>query len=739
MKLEKLRPLRTLTLRVGLIVLVVIAALAVFTTQHFSQRLTDSYREAGSAQLGAIASLWDDSFRVRQLRHPEGIQRRINELREKNETLRKLSVSWHDPRGGTWLVQSGHEHDPDGTKQDVTGAVSRAESLANPAPIDEDNFRYHEVNAADGAHYGELNYPLRRFRDGRRQVVGALELHYDLKQLDESLAADKRTLTIASALAAVTAALLISLLLSRAVLTPLDRLRAATRRIGGGEVAARLNWRRGDEIGALARDFDRMAAELETAHGHLEELALTDPLTGLLNHRAFQERLRQELRRAEREAYAVSVVALDVDNFKQINDRWGHAAGDQVLRSLATSLRGELRPSDVCGRVGGDEFMLAIARAGFERTEQIIDRLREHIASMHFGPAGEPVTLSVGISEFPRHSLSQEELMHLADGAMYWAKSNGRNRTFVYTSDSDFALAQEAADGVARGGLVNTVHALAKAVDAKDGSTATHSQRVARYAAELASAAKLDGERIEKVRTAGVLHDVGKIGISDVLLLQPSALSEEQFAVMRRHSELGRDIIAGAGLYDIGRFVLHLHERWDGGGYPDGIAGEEIPIESRILHVADALEAMTSSRVYRKPLALQDALGELEKHAGTQFDPELAELMVELVRSERLEVGNVEEQDCLNVLNLRGSSVGAVAPSEGAARDYAAGTGRPPGGVDSANGDGAGVANPKGAMVALEEAATTALDGAVNGDGHGDGDSASTSPAGGDASAPPPG
>lgn len=186
--------------------------------------------------------------------------------------------------------------------------------------------------------------------------------------------------------------------------------------------------------------------------------------------------MRQELRRAEREAYPVSIVALDVDNFKQVNDRWGHAAGDQVLRALATSIRGELRASDVCGRVGGDEFMLAIACAGFERTEQIVDRLRERIASMQFGPAGERVTLSVGISEFPRHSLSQEELMHLADGAMYWAKSNGRNRTFVYTSDSDFALsAQEAADRVAREGLVNTVHALAKAVDAKDGSTASHS------------------------------------------------------------------------------------------------------------------------------------------------------------------------------------------------------------------------------------------------------------------------
>ncbi len=193
-------------------------------------------REAGRAQLGAIASLWDDSFRLKQLANPQGIQRRINALRQKNETLHKLSVSWHDPGGGTWLVQSGHEHDPDGTKQDVTGAVTRGESLANPAPIDERNFTYHEVRATDGAHYAELNYPLRRFRAGRREIVGALELHYDLKQLDAALTADKRTLTMASALAALTAAVLISLLLSRAVLSPLDRLPCGPRLGGSAEV-----------------------------------------------------------------------------------------------------------------------------------------------------------------------------------------------------------------------------------------------------------------------------------------------------------------------------------------------------------------------------------------------------------------------------------------------------------------------------------------------------------------------
>ncbi len=664
---RKLNPLRTLRARIGLIVLGVIAALALFMAQYLSDRLTTSYEEAGQAQLSAIASMWDDSFRLKHLGSPVRTQRRMNALREKNPTLHKLSLSWHDRTGGTWLVSSGHEHDPDGTKRDVTtGAVTRSESRVNPAPIDARNFRYHEVNAADGAHYAELNYPLQRFREGRRQIVGALELHYDLKTLDAALAADKRTLTFASILAAATAALLINFLLARAVLSPLDRLRAATRRIGAGEVTTRLHWKRTDEIGLLAGDFDRMAGQLESVRGHLEELALMDPLTGLLNHRAFQERMSQELRRAEREGYSVSIVALDVDHFKEINDRWGHAAGDEALTMLARSIRAELRPSDVCGRVGGDEFMLAITRSGVEETKYIVDRLRTRIAAMEFGPADESLTLSAGISEFPRHSLSQDELMHLADGAMYWAKSHGRNRTFVYSSETDLALsAQDAADRVARQGLVNTVHALAKAVDAKDGYTASHSQRVARYAAQLAAEMGFDAERVEHVRTAGVLHDVGKIGISDVLLLQPGKLSEEQFDVMRRHSELGRDIIAGAGMDQIGHYVLHLHERFDGRGYPAGIAGETIPLESRILHVADALEAMTSSRVYRKALPAETALEELEKHAGTQFDPEVATLIVKLVRSGELEIGTSEEQAELDTLCLRTSLEDASCESNG--------------------------------------------------------------------------
>lgn len=190
-----------------------------------------------------------------------------------------------------------------------------------------------------------------------------------------------------------------------------------------------------------------------------------------------------------------------------------------------------------------------------------------------------------------------------------------------------------------RVGLVNTIHALARAVDAKDGYTHQHSGRVARYSAILAAKFGISGDNLEKIRTVGVLHDVGKIGISDTILLAPRKLTDEEFAVMCRHSELGRDIIAGAGMPDVAEWVLHLHERWDGSGYPGGLVGEDIPLESRLLHCADALEAMTSSRVYRSALPLEVAIDELERGKGTAFDPVVAEVLLKLLGTGELVVG----------------------------------------------------------------------------------------------------
>lgn len=582
--MRRLNPLTGLRPRIAALVLGGVLVLAAIMVQVSAGSVNRAYDRAARSELNAIATTWEDGFDVSDLADPQLMAQRVQTLQERNPHLIKIAVSWYDVHGRTQVAEAGTDPSGHSPAIDVGPQAYRV--------VD----RHAEIHHAIG-------------------TDAMLELHYDLAGLDRARAADGRALWLLGLGAALALGGLVSLLLGRTVVRRLDHVRGVANRLREGDSSARAKLTGADEIGVLARDFDRMADAL------LE--ALKDPLTGLLNHRAFQERLAEELRRAERGGYPVALVAIDLDDFKAINGA-GHAVGDEALRAVAAALRGELRAGDVCGRVGGDEFMLALIDADVGTADLIVDRVRARVES----------SFSAGIVAYPRHGSEQDALLHLAHGAMYWAKSHGKARTFVYSDSIDFALsAEEAAERNLRAGLLNTVHALARAVDAKDGYTHSHSQRVARYAAELGRALGLSEERLEMLRTAGVLHDVGKIGIPDAVLLKPGRLDDDEFAVMRRHSELGRDIIAGAGLEEIATWVLHLHERFDGRGYPDGIAGAQIPLESRILHCADALEAMTSSRIYRPGMAVDRALAELECGAGTQFDPHVAAALIDLVRA----------------------------------------------------------------------------------------------------------
>jgi diguanylate cyclase (GGDEF)-like protein len=580
---RRFNPLTGLRPRIAALVLGGVLVLAAIMVQVSAHSLDRAYERAARSELTAIASTWEDGFDVSDLADPQLMQQRVQVLQEQNPHLIKIAVSWHDVHGRTRMAEAGGSS---------TGHV--------PA-IDVGPQAYRVT----GQH-AEIHHPI--------GTDAMLEIHYDLAALDRARAADARTMWLLALGAALLLGALVSLALGRTVVRRLDRVRAVANRLRDGDNTARTKLGGADEIGVLARDFDRMADAL------LE--SLKDPLTGLLNHRAFQERLAEELRRAERGGYPVALVAIDLDDFKSINGA-GHAVGDEALRAVAAALRDELRAGDVCGRVGGDEFMLALIDADVGTGDGIVERIRARVDT----------AFSAGIVAYPSHGSGQDELLHLAHGAMYWAKSHGKARTFVYSDAIDFALsAEEAAERNLRAGLLNTVHALARAVDAKDGYTHSHSQRVARYAAELGRALGLPEERLEMLRTAGVLHDVGKIGIPDAVLLKPATLDADEFAVMRRHSELGRDIIAGAGLEEIATWVLHLHERVDGRGYPDALVADDIPLESRILHCADALEAMTSSRIYRPGMETERALAELERGSGTQFDPHVAAVLTDLVR-----------------------------------------------------------------------------------------------------------
>ncbi len=610
---------RSLRARVGLLIFACVAFLSLVVITVSDRQLSTASSDAGKADLISIARTFSSGFSAAGSSDPALLRQRVEALRAVNPDIDGVSV--YASRAGTLepIASTGasvppHVEGPEAQRMRTGDFVYRVD---------------------EGKRRAELTYVVRK-PNGKVTIVG---IAYNLKPFDAVLKPVDRFI-IAAVIAGTALSLLVWLVLGRGVFTPINKLRAATKRISKGELSTRLHWNRTDEIGALASDFDLMAAALEE-HKRLEALALEDPLTGLLNHRAFQERVYAELTRARREGYPVALVALDIDHFKNVNDTVGHAVGDRALRLVAETIVQMLRPSDLSGRVGGDEFMLALHGMDAAEARHVVERLRDAVASVDLG-TGSAITVSAGIAEFPHHATEKTELMRLADGAMYWSKSHGRDRCSIYSPDTDEALSvQEDAERVRRDSLVRTVHALARAVDAKDGYTHLHSQRVAFYAATLAAGMGLDYEQVELIRTAGILHDVGKIGIPDAILLKPDKLTDEEFDEMKRHSELGRDIIAGAGMPEVASWVLHLHEHYGGRGYPDGLAANEIPLASRILHAADALEAMTSPRVYRPALDLETALAELKRCQGTQFDPAAAAKLLELVRSGGLQLGGV--------------------------------------------------------------------------------------------------
>jgi diguanylate cyclase (GGDEF)-like protein len=404
--------------------------------------------------------------------------------------------------------------------------------------------------------------------------------------------------------------------------------------LGAALIAGSLAWR------ICARAMTRMEARMAVERAQFEALAHEDPLTGLANKRAFDDRFETELRRAAREYYPVALVVLDLDRFKQINDTWGHAVGDEALVMLAQHIEAELRAGDICGRVGGDEFVLALVRADAHSAERVLGRLRRALESVAVGPAGERLGFSAGIAEFPRHASTREALLRCADFALYWGKANGRGRSTIYSPESggDMRSKEGSEEAVRQRGLVTTLQALAKAVDAKNRFTAGHSERVATYAVALAQSLGFEEERLDALRQAALLHDVGKIGIRETILTKEGPLNLEELEEMQRHSELGRAMLAGAGMPELARWVNHLHERFDGDGYPYGLAGREIPVESRMLHVADALDQMARPNAMRRDRPLREALAELSYCAGSRLDPEIAARALDLVQSGELKL-----------------------------------------------------------------------------------------------------
>jgi diguanylate cyclase (GGDEF)-like protein/putative nucleotidyltransferase with HDIG domain len=365
----------------------------------------------------------------------------------------------------------------------------------------------------------------------------------------------------------------------------------------------------------------------------LASAARTDVLTGLLNRRGFEETFELELERARRGGHALSVLVGDLDHFKQINDRFGHHEGDVALARASEILEQRKRRIDTVARLGGEEFALIVPDADDHAAYMLAERLRTSVRDAFKGEA-VPVTISFGVASFPSQGDSYVTLLGAADDALYAAKELGRDRTVIYSREVLGILTPIDRPNGPRNEHLATVLSLAEALDVRDAATARHSKTVGRYAAMIAREIGLPADAVERVRIAGMLHDIGKIALSSILLTKPDPLTADEWIEIRRHAEIGARILANARLGDIGEWVLAHHERPDGDGFPFGIANGDIPLEARILAVADAYEAMTTDRPYKPAMNPEQAREELRRCAGAQFDPEVVDAFLTALSSE---------------------------------------------------------------------------------------------------------
>jgi len=394
------------------------------------------------------------------------------------------------------------------------------------------------------------------------------------------------------------------------------RERAAAESLAGMAAVALANSR-------LHADSLRSAIEVQ-AH------ITTDPLTGLANHRAFQERLAHEVIRARRHGRSLSLALVDIDHFRQVNEQFGHEAGDRVLTEIASLLRSVAREADLLARVGGEEIAWLMPETEAMDAWQAVDRARELVARTPIAGAAH-VTVSVGVCDLAQAG-SPGQLLRLAEGALYWAKQHGRDVAFLYSPAVVEELsAEERADRLHRVQALQSIRVLARAVDAKDPSTREHSERVADLAVALGTGLGWDVERLVRLREAGLVHDVGKIGVPDRILFKPARLTAAEYEEITRHAAIGAAMVADVLTAEQVSWVRGHHERWDGQGYPDGLAGAAIPDGARVLALADAWDVMTSVRSYHDPLAMGDALAECRRCSGTQFSPEVVSVIDRLV------------------------------------------------------------------------------------------------------------
>jgi diguanylate cyclase (GGDEF)-like protein len=366
--------------------------------------------------------------------------------------------------------------------------------------------------------------------------------------------------------------------------------------------------------------------ELEKLLADVTAIADTDALTGLLNHRSFHKCLREQTALAAKNEQAMAVIVIDLDNFRFFNDAYGHIVGDQVLVQVAQTLNNAALGFGFlhAARFGGDEFALLLPGLAANQMTSTIQEIQSLFDHLGYRPIGYdlpiPLSVSVGIALYPDDAATAAEALSIADDRLMRSKNGGKEN----------AVAKEMRQSVNNSieGF-SMLDALVTAVDNKDRYTRRHSEDVLVYALEIADALGLDQEAKTTLGIAALLHDVGKIGVSDVILRKPGRLTNEEFDAIRQHPEIGCAIVGAVdGFQSIMQSIRHHHERIDGAGYPAGLAADQIPLQARIMAVADAFSAMTTDRPYRRGMTVAEADAMLLKGAGTQWDAQIVNAFI---------------------------------------------------------------------------------------------------------------
>lgn len=409
----------------------------------------------------------------------------------------------------------------------------------------------------------------------------------------------------------------------------------------------------------LYQQIEQQNALLNEHNVRLQSLSTTDQLTQLPNHRALQTLIEQECERARRFGRPLSFLFFDGDRFKKVNDTYGHATGDVVLRELGERARSVLRAGDTLGRFGGEEFLVLLPETHPEEARIVAERLRCAVAALplatHEVVYGVAVTVSIGVATYPTDGATANDVREQADQAMYWAKRLGRNqvRTAVEAAraNRDAELKAATAQALERQELVvldgraaesqvrvehmGLVYSLMGALDGREPGMSTHAHQVSDLVTGMARELQFDEERIRRASAAAFLHDIGKIALPERLLQQPQQLfSAPEWHMLHQHAELGASIVeASPWLSDLAPAIRHHHERWDGTGSPDGLKGADIPLEARLIAVAEAYHSMLTEQPYQAARSVGEVLNELERCAGTQFDPALLPVFRAVLKS----------------------------------------------------------------------------------------------------------